>query len=250
MAIFSHNRHHWAYVWIPAVGSIVWCGTLLAMIVTWAAQGKPIYVSEDGTIPYISDIGADILKPLFIVGCSFNGVSLVLALTIERILRHRGRLVPSMRKREAAFSYLAILGSIIGGAGVILLSIFDTKRHPSLHRGFLLMFLVGVVISAFFTIGEYMWLSKDYPMYDNLKKAYIAKAIITTILVVCAIVFGITLYTDGNVGGIFEWIIAFGYTFYLLSFAYDLRLSKGAHRGQFSHEQLMLERERHQMAQV
>lgn len=61
------------------------------MIVTWAAQGKPIYVSEDGTIPYISDIGADILKPLFIVGCSFNGVSLVLALTIERILRHRGR---------------------------------------------------------------------------------------------------------------------------------------------------------------
>lgn len=128
---------------------------------------------------------------------------------------------------------------------------------------------------------QYMWLSKDYPMYDNLKKAYIAKAIITIILVVCAIVFGITLYTDGNVGGtqaffsrchtvpqfislllifsltrifcvtgIFEWIIAFGYTFYLLSFAYDLRLSKGAHRGQFSHEQLMLERERHQMAQV
>lgn len=214
-----------------------------------------------------------------------------------------------MRKREAAFSYLAILGSVIGGAGVILLSIFDTKRHPSLHRGFLLMFLVGVVISAFFTIGgvcnfssllelstssscpvvdhgallfvQYMWLSKDYPMYDTLKKAYIAKAIITTILVACAIVFGITLYTDGNVGGkhaffsschtlpqfvslllflsltdifcvtgIFEWIIAFGYTFYLLSFAYDLRLSKGAHAGQFSHEQLMLERERHQMAQV
>lgn len=29
---------------------------------------------------------------------------------------------------------------------------------------------------------------------------------------------------------IIEWIIAFGFTFYLLTFAYDLRLSKGVHK--------------------
>lgn len=67
------------------------------------------------------------------------------------------RLVPTMRRREAVFSYLAILGSIIGAAGVILLSIFDTKRHPSLHRVFLLVFLVGVVLSSIFTIIEVSW---------------------------------------------------------------------------------------------
>ena len=59
-----------------------------------------------------------------------------------------------MRKREFAFSYLAILGSVIGGAGLILLSCFDTKRHPSLHRVFLLVFIVGVALSALFTIAE------------------------------------------------------------------------------------------------
>ena len=59
-----------------------------------------------------------------------------------------------MRRRERVFSSLAILGSFIGGAGLILLSIFDTARHQSLHRVFLLLFIIGVGLSAVFTIIE------------------------------------------------------------------------------------------------
>ncbi len=59
-----------------------------------------------------------------------------------------------MRRRERVFSCLAILGSFIGGCGLILLSIFDTKRHPTLHRVFLLVFIVGVALSAIFTVVE------------------------------------------------------------------------------------------------
>lgn len=33
---------------------------------------------------------------------------------------------------------------------------------------------------------------------------------------------------------VIEWIIAFGFTFYILSFAYDLRLSKGVHKFELS----------------
>ena len=36
-----------------------------------------------------------------------------------------------------------------------------------------------------------------------------------------------------------EWTIAFGYTFYLLTFAYDLRMAKGIHRGQLSKERML-----------
>lgn len=59
-----------------------------------------------------------------------------------------------MRRREKYFSVLAVLGSVVGGAGLILLSVFDTKRHQNLHRGFLLMFMVGVALSAIFTCIE------------------------------------------------------------------------------------------------
>jgi hypothetical protein len=96
MAIFSHDHHHWAHVWIPAFSAFIWFGTLLSMIITWAATGTPHYVSQDGNIPYISDIGADILKPLFIAGCSVTGVGFVLTLLIERILRNHGRYAPSL----------------------------------------------------------------------------------------------------------------------------------------------------------
>ena len=136
-----------------------------------------------------------------------------------------------MRRREKAFSTLAVIGSFIGGAGLILLSIFDTGRHRSLHRIFLLVFIVGVGLSAIFTIVEYRWINKDYDGQRKLRIAYIAKGIIAVILIILAIVFAITLYTTANVGAVIEWVIAFGYTFYLLTFFYDLRMSRGMRKG-------------------
>jgi len=49
---------------------------------------------------------------------------------------------------------LAMAGSFIGGLGLLLLSIFDTKRYSSAHRAFLLVFIIGVALSAIFTILE------------------------------------------------------------------------------------------------
>ncbi|KAG2340291.1 hypothetical protein BDR05DRAFT_967054 [Suillus weaverae] len=45
-------------------------------------------------------------------------------------------------------------------------------------------------------------------------------------LVVLAIIFGITLYYASVIGGVIEWIIGFGFTFYLLTFAYDPRAAR------------------------
>ena len=151
----------------------------------------------------------------------------------------RNRLHPNMRRREKVFSTLAVIGSFIGGAGLILLSIFDTGRHHSLHRVFLLVFIVGVGLSAIFTIVEYRWINKDYDGQRELRIAYIAKGLIAFILIVLAVVFAITLYTTANVGAIIEWVIAFGYTFYLLTFYYDLRLSRGVHKGGYFDQGLL-----------
>jgi hypothetical protein len=139
---------------VPLFGAFIWFGMLWAMLGTWLGQGKPKYVSQEGSIAYISDVGADILKPLFIAGSSVTAVCFVLSLTIERWLRHRGRLLPNMRRREKVMSSLAIASSALGGSGIILLSIFDTKRFMRAHRAFLLVFIVGVALSAIFTVAE------------------------------------------------------------------------------------------------
>jgi len=69
--------------------------------------------------------------------------------------------MPNMRTRERVLGTMAVLGSFIGGTGLILLSIFDTKRFSTLHRLFLLIFMIGVALSAIFTIAEVCWGSLD-----------------------------------------------------------------------------------------
>ncbi|KAH9838588.1 Frag1/DRAM/Sfk1 family-domain-containing protein [Rhodofomes roseus] len=235
----AYEHYYWVYAWIPVFGAFIWFGTLWAMLITWLATGKPQYVTQQGSIAYISDVGASYLKPLFIVCCCITGVTFFLTLVVERWLRHSGRLHPNMRRRERVFSTLAVLGSFIGGAGLILLSIFDTGRHQSLHRVFLLVFIIGVGLSAIFTIVEYRWINKDYDGQRKLRIAYIAKGIIASLLIILAVVFAITLYTTADVGAVIEWVIAFGYTFYLLTFYYDLRMSRGMRKGAYFDRELL-----------
>lgn len=59
-----------------------------------------------------------------------------------------------MRKIERISNSLAICSASVGGLGLILLSVLDTRRFSSAHRAFLLVFMVGVVLSAIFTISE------------------------------------------------------------------------------------------------
>ncbi|KAJ7510432.1 Frag1/DRAM/Sfk1 family-domain-containing protein [Mycena galericulata] len=211
----ANPRTHWWYVWIPAFGAFIWFGTILSMLITWLAQGgtsRPRYSSQDESIAYISDVGADILKPLFVTGCCITAVAFFLSLVLERYLRHSGRLIPTMRRREKVFSVLAVLGSVLGGAGLILLSIFDTKRHPSLHRVFLLLFMVGVALSALFTCVEVSCVSRRHTASSP------------GILVILA------------------WTISLGFTFYLLTFYYDLRQAKGVQRGELNPEAMRKQR--------
>ena len=106
------------YAWIPLFGALVWfcqcrapfqiasvdphaylglmfapSGMLWAMLIVWLAEGQPKYPTMTDSIAYISDIGAEGLKPLFITGCSITAVCFVMSLVVERWLRYRGRYV-------------------------------------------------------------------------------------------------------------------------------------------------------------
>ncbi|KAJ8502927.1 hypothetical protein ONZ45_g11319 [Pleurotus djamor] len=107
-------------------------------------------------------------------------------------------------------------------------------RYPTHHRLFLLVFLLGVVLSAIFTVIEYRWISKDYDEERYLRKAYAAKAIIAGVLIVLAIAFAVAMFHSYDVGAILEWVIAFGFTSYIITFYFDLRQSKNMRKGEFS----------------
>lgn len=90
---------------------------------------------------YISDVGAQYLKPLFIAMSAVTVVTLDLTLLFERWLRHTGRLSHNTSLFQKILSLISIIASIVGAAGLILLTIFDTLRHPRLHDVFLALFM-------------------------------------------------------------------------------------------------------------
>jgi len=82
---------------------------LMAMLIVWELEGHPHYASmhPHQTIAYISDIGAEGLKPLFIAGCVVTTIYLDLSFASERWLRHTGRLAKNLGMAEKVLSGLS-----------------------------------------------------------------------------------------------------------------------------------------------
>ena len=114
------------------------------MLGRWVVIGSPQYTWMDPTqrIAYISDIGATGWgKQLFVSGSAITVVILDLTFISERWLRYRGRLTQNYNTVEKVLSVLATIAAIAGGAGLILLTVFDTRRYPSTHRAMLALFM-------------------------------------------------------------------------------------------------------------
>jgi hypothetical protein len=214
---------------IPIFSGCAWLGGLLAMLCTWVAQGKPHYdwLRTDQRFLYISDIGATSWgKPVFIATSAVMVVTFDLVFIGERWLRHTRRLAPNYSRSEKVCSALAILMSIVGAAGLILLTIFDTRQYPKVHDAMLAVFIIGYIISAICVDIEYLLLGLVYRRHEHAARleshrqhrALIASFCIKTIFIcvelALAIAFGVTqkkgLY---NTSAILEWIVSLIYIF-------------------------------------
>lgn len=129
------------------------------MLCTWISKGEPYYQFMDATnqhIVYISDIGATSWgKPIFITTSAIMVVTFDLVFITERWLRHKAALAPNHSKKEKIMSALAILFSIVGAAGLILLTIFDTAHYPKVHDSMLGVFMSAApkeYLSSFFSV--------------------------------------------------------------------------------------------------
>jgi len=213
---------YWVF---PVISGCTWVGMLIAMLVVWCVEGEPHYSSMDADqhIAYISDIGAEGLKPLFIAGSCVTTIFLDLSFISERWLRHKGRLARNTTVLEKVLSILSMIFATIGTAGLILLSIFDTKRHPKLHDIFLLLFIAGYVISAIFICWEYQRLGIHYRQHRILRISFWIKLFFVLIEIALAIAFASCNFKgSANAAAVLEWAVAFLFTFYVLSFFVDL----------------------------
>jgi len=217
-----------SYWWLPIFPACVWLGMLLGMLLWWFVtidmdRSQVPSLDRDMYLPYISDIGAFTLKPLFIAGSVVTTVTFDLSFAAERWLRHKGRLVPNTTVLEKVLVVLTILFAVVGTVGLICLSIFDTYRHPKLHDIFLLLFIGGYLISAIFICWEYQRLGIQHREHRVLRASFWVKLTFIFLEIGLAVAFGVLTFTDRkNIAAYFEWIISLIFTFYVLSFVIDL----------------------------
>lgn len=238
---------YWVF---PIFAGLVWLGTLLGLLLhcTYTCictihncitgrvltslftkgvidTNYRVYPSMQGDqrIAYISDVGAQELKPLFITGSVITTVFFDISFLSDRWLRHKGRLVPNTTIGEKILSGLTIVCAIFGTVGLILLSIFDTARHPRLHDLFLGFFIVGYLLSAIFICWEYQRLGIRHREHRVLRISFWIKLAFVLVTIALAIPF-VVLTSRGtyNPAAILEWVIAVVFSFYVFSFYVDL----------------------------
>lgn len=215
--------------WVfPVISACMWLAMLIAMISTWAVKGKPHYSNMPATrsIPYISDIGATGIQPLFIAGSAVTVVFLDLSFIAERWLRHTGKLVRNKGRFDKACSIISLIFSFIGAAGLILLSIFNDRDYKNVHDAMLGVFIGAYLISAIFICLEYLRLGVTYRRQHRiLFVSFWIKLIFIVVELGLAIGFGVLNQKKkgaSNAAAILEWVIALVFTFYVLSFIIDL----------------------------
>lgn len=193
-------------------------------------MGEPYYSFMRETsqhIVYISDIGATSWgKPIFIATSAVMVVTFNLVFIIERWQRHKRQLAPNYRRSEKIMSAGAIFWSIIGGAGLILLTIFDTADYQKVHDSLLGVFIAGYVISAICVCVEYALLGlvvrrhqhqmglESHKGHRLLLASFTIKLCFIVVELALAIAFGVTEYTGKyNQSAILEWTVALLYIF-------------------------------------
>lgn len=224
--------------------------TLIAELIFWVVQGRPIYPSmTDRTIPFISDVSAASIKPLFMAGCIISSVSFFFAYTSDVWAPETGRLVPGTPVRCQWFwCWCARLSIAISAAGLCLLSGFDVENYPNLHQNSIYVFVLGYVLFNIATLLEYRilvkgehfrskvtsWLftylrqladhKREYPI---LIRSFIIKCGLS-IMIVCqgaeyALFNKSTWLGVENAAVVLEWVIGLIFSLYMGSFFLEMR---------------------------
>jgi hypothetical protein len=180
---------------------------------------------------------------MFIAMSAVSVVTFVLAFIFERYLRHTGKLTPNTSVWQKVYSGCATIAAIVGAAGLILLTIFDCKRHNRLHNIFLAVFIIGFIVSAIFICWEYQRLGIRYREHSILRMSFWVKLAFIILEICLCVAFGVCSKKHiWNVAAGLEWTIAFVYCLYVLSFFIDfLPATRTKHHQSYETEMQMAE---------
>ncbi|KAL4955791.1 Frag1/DRAM/Sfk1 [Aspergillus filifer] len=226
----------WTKAWaLPLVSAVIWLFTLLAMIGYWFSPDTPAYTLTRGqTIPFVSDVGAREMKPVFILG---SWISVIL-LNAASFFKHRPTPPESEKGKwrkddiDQTLDYILTSLTATGSAGLILLTHFDRLNHPDLHRAFLVLYVFSFSLGA--AVGCLACLRQCMLARWRHRVLIITLVVRACIGGVCAIL-GLAFWlawthpqVTRDFCAVIEWALAFTFSGHIACFAAELLPSYSA----------------------
>ncbi|KAI4103724.1 MAG: hypothetical protein L6R37_003652 [Teloschistes peruensis] len=134
-----------------------WFLTLSILLLHWIAEDRPSYPGQlNPYVAFISDIGAQRLKPLFITGGTITALAYLSTIFAAHHVRRSSRLYAIKETQwKKWLSALALVAGVAASVGCICLTIFDARRFTRVHRTMLSTTFCGIAVSALATEGVY-----------------------------------------------------------------------------------------------
>lgn len=156
---------------------------------------------------YVSTIGSEGLKPLFVCGSFLMGILTLISTAAERMLGHQGRLLRTKKQWEKTSSWLTIATSFLGFMNLFLVAIFDCRDHYGSHVISLAMFLSFLGVASFTIVSEFYFLDPEYEHFRRLQISYFARflwSILEVGLIASFVVYAISEHK--REGCLLEWV--------------------------------------------
>lgn len=181
---FRHSQKLWMF---PLTAGSAWFTTLSILLLRWLAIGQPRYPGQvNPEVPFISDIAAFTLQPVFIVGCAVTGVSFAGTVFAVHHVRYSDKfygLADDAEWRQVT-SFVALFAGLVAAACLFLLSVFDTFENNDEHRYLLMSTFGALALSSLLTtavwwdqiwgptnfVGLRKWLVRARILVDFLPK--------------------------------------------------------------------------------
>ncbi|CAN8096407.1 unnamed protein product [Discula destructiva] len=135
------TRINWIF---PILSGCIFLATQLGLILYWVnvADETTAYATmhKGQTVPYLSDIGANEMKPLFITGFTRSALFFSLGLTIDRWAVALSLPKSSITKWQRVRSIMMVVVVWVGSAFLVVMTCLDTSGTRGIHTIFLFVF--------------------------------------------------------------------------------------------------------------
>ncbi|PKY04124.1 putative FK506 suppressor Sfk1 [Aspergillus campestris IBT 28561] len=214
----------WTY---PLIAACSWLAMLISMLAYWLEAGEPVYETMRGsrTFPFISDIGSQEPKPVFVFGSFLTMLFLSLSIILKQWPREKDQIVQRSRYTGPFCTYLSILSSIIGSMALVLSAVFDNNHYRTLHDNTSFIFITSFLLSGIFICADYIQVG----IHSNWDHEVLVKITTVRLFIVIVELFLSLAFKWASLNtstkhpsAILEWVVAFLFTGHILCFFVDL----------------------------